>query len=80
MVKTIIVKYMYRNISVHGVAIFSIPEAAKLSTADIVQKALEAGELFHRVDRVFPLSEIAAAHERQESGQVRGKVLIDLAP
>ena len=73
-------QYMYRNIAVHGVAIFSIPEAAKLSTGNIVQKALEAGELFHRVDRVFPLAEIAAAHERQESGQVRGKILIDLAP
>ena len=71
-------QYMYRNISLHGIAIFNIPELAKLSTAAIVQKALEAGDLFSRIDQVYPLTKIAAAHERQESGHARGKILIEL--
>jgi len=72
-------RYMYRNISLHGIAVFNIPESAKLAAAAIVQEALEAGELYHRVDRIYPLAKIAAAHERQESGQARGKVLVELS-
>jgi len=71
-------QYMYRNISLHGMAIFNIPDAAKLSTAAIVQKALEEGDLFSRIDGSYPLDEIASAHERQESGLARGKILIEL--
>jgi NADPH2:quinone reductase len=71
-------KYMYRNISLQGIAVFNIPETAKLAAAAFVQETLEAGELRHRCDSAFPLSEIAAAHERQESGLVRGKVVIEL--
>jgi NADPH2:quinone reductase len=71
-------KYMYRNISLHGIAIFNIPETAKLAAAAFVQEALEAGELWHRRDGTFALAEIAAAHERQESGLARGKILIEL--
>jgi NADPH2:quinone reductase len=71
-------KYMYRNISLHGIAVFNIPETAKLAAAAFVQEALEAGELWHRRDGAFPLAEIAAAHERQESGLARGKILIEL--
>ena len=70
-------KYMYRNLSLHGIAVFNIPEAAKLAAAATVQDALEAGELRHRRDATFPLAEIAAAHERQESGLARGKVLVE---
>jgi NADPH2:quinone reductase len=71
-------KYMYRNLSLHGIAIFNVSETAKLAAAAYVQQALEAGELWHRIDSTFPLAEIAAAHERQESGLARGKILIEL--
>jgi NADPH2:quinone reductase len=71
-------KYMYRNLSLHGIAIFNIPEAAKLAAATLVQQALEAGALWHRLDRTYGLENIAEAHERQESGLARGKVLIKL--
>jgi NADPH:quinone reductase-like Zn-dependent oxidoreductase len=32
--------------------------------------------LWHRIDSVYGLDDIADAHERQESGLARGKVLI----
>jgi len=70
-------KFMYRNIKICGVAIFEVPEEAKLRAAHFVQEALEAGALWHRIDSRFPLTEIAAAHERQETGRPRGKVLVD---
>jgi len=72
-------KFMYRNIRLCGVAIFEVPEGAKRRAAGFVQESLEAGALWHRVDSRFALDEIAAAHERQETGRPRGKVLVDLA-
>lgn len=72
-------KIMYRNIRLCGVAIFEVPEAAKMAAASYVQGALEAGALWHRVDSRWPLERIAEAHERQEAGRPRGKVLVDVA-
>ncbi len=72
-------KFMYRNIRICGVAIFEVPEAAKLRAAAFVQGALEAGALRHREDSRFPLERIAEAHERQETGRPRGKVLVGIA-
>jgi NADPH2:quinone reductase len=68
--------YMYRNIRICGVAIFEVPEEAKRRAARFVQESLEAGALFHRVDRTFPLDQLAAAHDHQQYGRPRGKVLV----
>lgn len=40
---------------------------------------LETGDLKIRVDSVFPLEEVDAAHERSESGHAKGKVILDVA-
>jgi NADPH2:quinone reductase len=72
-------KFMYRNIRLCGVAIFEVPEPAKMAAVSYVQGALEAGALWHRVDSRWPLERIAEAHERQETGRPRGKVLVDVA-
>lgn len=70
--------YMYRNISIHGVSIFGVPEPAKLAAVRFISDALEQDALWHRIDSEFPLAETAAAHERQESGEALGKVLVRL--
>ena len=72
-------RFMYRNLSLHGIAIFEVPEASRLRAAAFVQQAFEDGALWHRFDRRYPLEQIADAHVRQESGAARGKILIDLA-
>jgi NADPH2:quinone reductase len=40
---------------------------------------LELGALKHSVGARFPLSEIAAAHEAVEAGNVIGNVVLDIA-
>jgi NADPH2:quinone reductase len=40
---------------------------------------LRAGELRPRVGARFPLDQVAAAHEAQESGRVVGNIVIDIA-
>ena len=49
------------------------------SIAAGINAMLEAKLLQHRIARIFPLKDIAAAHEALESGAVRGKVLLDVA-
>ncbi|HUS56223.1 MAG TPA: NADPH:quinone reductase [Thermohalobaculum sp.] len=72
-------KFMYHNIKLCGVAIFEVPEDAKQRALGFVQASLEAGALWHRCDSRYPLDQIAAAHERQETGRPRGKVMVDIA-
>lgn len=69
-------KFMYRNIAIRGVAIFEVPEEAKLRAAGFVQECLEAGKLWHRIDKTFALDEIAQAHQHQEEGRPRGKIIV----
>ena len=69
-------KYMYRNVAIRGVAIFEVPEEAKLRVAGFVQECLEAGKLWHRIDSTYPLAEIAEAHRHQEQGRPRGKIIV----
>ena len=45
---------------------------------DVVPR-VESGELRATIDRVFPLAEIAAAHERLASNATFGKVVLDVA-
>lgn len=41
---------------------------------------IDAGKVQVEVEQVFPFSEIAAAHERQESGRAQGKLVVCVAP
>ena len=69
-------KYMYRNVAIQGVAIFEVPEDAKLRAAAFVQECLEAGKLWHRIDSTFALADIAESHRHQEQGRPRGKIVV----
>jgi NADPH:quinone reductase-like Zn-dependent oxidoreductase len=43
---------------------------------EAVYELVEAGRVKPLVDKVFPLSEAAAAHERLESGEQLGKIIL----
>lgn len=45
-----------------------------------ISTLLETGALDVRIDSVFPLEEVASAHERSESGHARGKIVLDVGP
>ena len=45
---------------------------------EYLSKLVEAGRLQSRIERVYPLAELAAAHERSQSGRVQGKIVIDV--
>ena len=54
--------------------LLSAPE--RLATLAEMTRALEAGDLDHAIDQVYPLERTAEAHERVESGQRQGAVLV----
>lgn len=54
---------------------FAQPNGAALAT---VAALVDAGRIRPSMDRIFPLEQIAEAHERSEAGIARGRILIDL--
>lgn len=55
---------------------FVQPNAAQL---DELTQLLDAGKLKVIIDSIYPLTEIAAAHEKSESGRARGKIVIQVS-
>jgi NADPH:quinone reductase-like Zn-dependent oxidoreductase len=56
--------------------------ATRRSPVDLAHLAhlVDAGELRVPVDRLVGLDDVAAAHEHASSGQLRGKVVVAVAP
>ncbi len=54
----------------------SIPKTQQLATLTAL---VESGTLCPVIDSVYPLDEIAAAHERAEQHGTVGKIVIDIA-
>lgn len=71
---------MTRNVTVRPVLIYTMPERAKDEAAADVVRLVEAGRLQHQIGARFPLARIVEAHEAQESGQVIGNIVVDVAP
>jgi NADPH2:quinone reductase len=55
-----------------------LTSAARRASIDAITAALREGWLKATIARRFPLAEIAAAHECQESGTAMGKVVVDI--
>lgn len=66
-------------VTIHFVLVYIMSEENKQSAIRDITKALEADFLHHNIARRFPLSEIAIAHDVQDSGQAMGKVIIEIA-
>ncbi|WP_344753411.1 NADP-dependent oxidoreductase [Gryllotalpicola koreensis] len=50
------------------------PDAATLA---VISRLLEQGSVRPHIDEIFPLRDVSAAHERIETGHVRGKLVLD---
>ncbi|GAC1313781.1 MAG: NADPH:quinone reductase [Chloroflexota bacterium] len=67
---------MVKNITVHAILVYSMPEDAKEAGAAAITRALGEGALRPIVGRVMRLDEVAAAHTAVEQGSVIGNVVI----
>jgi NADPH:quinone reductase-like Zn-dependent oxidoreductase len=57
---------------------YNLPPAARASAIASINEHSARGRLVHPIDRTFPLAEIAKAHERVESGQAIGNVVVTI--
>jgi NADPH:quinone reductase len=69
-----------RNITLQAILVYTMSPAAKAAAIKDLATVLKSGIFRHNIDRRFPLSDVAAAHEFQESGQAIGKIVISVIP
>jgi NADPH2:quinone reductase len=66
-----------KGVRLHFVQGMNMPRAIRESAARTILALLERGMLKPRIARIFPLSEIAAAHECVEAGQAIGNIVVE---
>jgi NADPH:quinone reductase len=71
--------WIERNITLQSILVYTMAAEAKAAAIKDLATVLESGIFRHNIDQQFPLAAVAAAHERQESGQAMGKVIISIA-
>ena len=67
---------MFKNISVHSVFVYRLTLEQRAQAVNDVVRALDAGALTPRIDRIFDLEEAADAHRRVEDGGKIGSVVV----
>jgi NADPH2:quinone reductase len=67
---------MQRNITIHAILVYTMPEAAKAAGAEDVTRALEQGALRPVIGAQLPLERIAEAHTAVEQGSIIGNVVL----
>lgn len=69
--------FMFKNIMLHMVLVYLLDDATRQSDLAVMTKLLETGAITENIAKVFPLNDIAAAHEMVEGAQKSGSVLLD---
>ncbi len=70
---------MLRNITIRSILVYTMPQSAKEAAIKDITAALEAGALRHNIAQTFPLTQLAAAHEAQDSGKMIGKAIVEIS-
>lgn len=72
------VQMLVKDLTVHTLIIYEVPQAARDAAARDINRALAQKKLVHQIAEVFPFEKTAAAHDRMEEGRAVGKLLIRL--
>ena len=67
---------MFRNASIHALFAYAFTAEQRAMAVLAITRALKDGALTPRIDSLFELDEVVAAHERVESGLRTGAVLV----
>jgi NADPH2:quinone reductase len=70
---------MVKNVVVRPILVYTMPEAAKVTGAADVNRALAEGALKPRIGARMPLEQVADAHAAVERGSVIGNVVLTYA-
>lgn len=67
---------MFRNVTLQGIFLYAITPEQRASAVADINSALEAGLLRPLIDSVWSLEDTVKAHERVESGERSGAVIV----
>lgn len=70
---------MFQGITLHMVLVYVLSESARRQSIHDINQALVQGALVHAIADTYPLEHIAAAHQRVESGDAIGNVVVTIA-
>lgn len=70
---------MFKNINIRLVLVYNMPDEAKEQACQDIVQAVEDEKLVHTVAAMFPLEQLAEAHESVEGGSHIGKIIVELA-
>jgi NADPH2:quinone reductase len=69
---------MYKDLTVHFVIVYDMPESAKDHAVADIQRALRKDRLQHRIAAKYPLEEIATANDVVAEGKSRGAIILEI--
>jgi len=69
---------MYKDLTIHLIIVYAMPDSAKDHAIADISKALADGWLQHRIADTLPLDEIAKGNEIIEQGDCRGAVILTI--
>ncbi|WP_235107972.1 NADPH:quinone reductase [Acaryochloris sp. 'Moss Beach'] len=70
---------LYKNAALRTVLVYAMDEEAHTAAARDINRAMVDGALRAKIAAHYPLAETAQAHDALDSGQLIGKVVIDVA-
>ena len=70
--------FMMKNAILRWVFMYEIPDKAFRHAIRDIENWLDSDFVYHSVDKIFPLSEIANAHLYLQSGKASGNVIISV--
>ncbi|ABW29962.1 NADPH:quinone reductase [Acaryochloris marina] len=70
---------LYKNAALRTVLVYAMSEEAHAAAARDINQAINDGALQAKIAAHYPLSETAQAHDALDSGQLIGKVVVDVA-
>lgn len=69
---------MMRGVSLHFRSVYLMPDAVRAAAIEDIHRLVREGRLRHAVGAVFPLQQVAQAHEAVEQRRVLGNVVVRL--
>ena len=69
--------FMFKNIALHMLLVYLLDDDTRRHDLAVLTQLLEDGAITENIAKVFPLDDIAAAHEMVEDAQKSGSVLLD---
>jgi NADPH2:quinone reductase len=69
---------MYKDVVLRFIIVYAMPESAKRFAIVDIEKALDKGQLQHRIAEKMPLDKIVRANELVEKGRIRGCVVLTI--